>query len=246
MSTRIFLASSFELKDDRAAFRELVMEQNNVWHEQGAFLQVVGCEHFFDAMSRTRLQDEYNAAIRDCDVFVMLFHTKVGQYTREEFEVAHAQFKATGKPLVYAYFKTAKADKLVDAADQQSLDDFRAHLNQIEQDVRRYENVEGLQLHFLQQLHMLAGKGVIDFAPPDGAPAITQSYNATATGGSAIAQGDGANALGKNAVQVQGANHGAINTGSQRIDTGGGAHVGGSVRIGNGDFVGRDRIEKPK
>lgn len=245
MSTRIFLASSMELKADRAAFRELIMQQNNAWHEQGAFLQVVGWEYFLDAMSRTRLQDEYNAAIRDCDVFVMLFHTKVGKYTREEFEVAHAQFMATGKPLVYAYFKTADAGKPVAAADQQSLDDFRAHLKSLGHFETRYESIEGLQLHFLQQLHLLANQGVIDFAPPDGAPAAP-SYNATATGGSAIAQGDGANALGKSAVQVQGDNHGPINTGTQHVDTGGGAHVVGGVRIGNGDFVGRDRNDKPR
>lgn len=246
MSTRIFLASSFELKADRAAFRELIMQQNNAWYEQGAFLHVIGWEHFLDAMSRTRLQDEYNTAIRECDVFVMLFHTKVGKYTREEFEVAHAQFMSTPKPLVYAYFKTADAGKPVAAADQQSLDDFRAHLKSLGHFETRYENVEGLQLHFLQQLHLLASQGVIDFAPPDGAPVITQSYNATATGGSAIAQGDGANALGKSAVQVQGDNHAPINTGTQRIDTGSGAYVGGSVRIGTGDFIGRDRTEKPK
>lgn len=245
MSTRIFLASSMELKADRAAFRELIMQQNNAWHEQGAFLQVVGWEYFLDAMSRTRLQDEYNAAIRDCDVFVMLFHTKVGKYTREEFEVAHAQFMASGKPLVYAYFKTADAGKPVAATDQESLDHFRAHLKSLGHFETRYENVEGLQLHFLQQLHLLANQGVIDFAPPDGAPA-TPSYNATATAGSAVAQGDRANAQAQRSVRIDGTNYAPINTGSQHIETGGGANVGGNVHIGTGDFVGRDRIEKPK
>ena len=52
-------------------------------------------EDFLDAVSQTRLQDEYNQAIRECDVFVMLFHTKVGQNTKEEFETAFGQFKAT-------------------------------------------------------------------------------------------------------------------------------------------------------
>ena len=246
MSTRIFLASSMELKADRAAFRELIMQQNNAWHEQGAFLHVVGWEHFLDAMSRTRLQDEYNAAIRDCDVFVVLLHTKVGKYTREEFEVAHSRFKATGKPLIYAYLKTADPGKPIATADQQSLDDFRAHLKSLGHFETRYENVEGMQRHFLQQLHMLASKGVIDFAPPDGAPAPTTTQTATLTGDGAIAQGDGATSLGKGAVQVQGCNHAPINTGTQHVDTGGGTHVGGNVNIGNGDFVGRDRIEKPK
>ena len=56
-------------------------------------------------MSATRLQDEYNKAIEQCDVFVSLFHTKVGKYTEEEFGKALVTFKANGKPLIYTYFK---------------------------------------------------------------------------------------------------------------------------------------------
>jgi hypothetical protein len=47
------------------------------------FLDLVIWEDFLDAMSQTRLQDEYNRAIRDCDLFVMLFSTRVGKYTEE-------------------------------------------------------------------------------------------------------------------------------------------------------------------
>ena len=50
-------------------------------------------ENFLDAMSETRLQNEYNKAVRDCDVFVSLFFTKTGKFTEEEFDVAHQQFK---------------------------------------------------------------------------------------------------------------------------------------------------------
>ena len=65
-------------------------------------------EDFLDAVSQTRLQDEYNKAIRECDIFVMLFFTKVGQYTEEEFETAFGQFKATNKPFIFTYFKDAE------------------------------------------------------------------------------------------------------------------------------------------
>jgi hypothetical protein len=56
-------------------------------------------------MSPTRLQNEYNKAIRECDIFVILYFTKVGKYTKEEFETALEQFKSTNKPLIFAYFK---------------------------------------------------------------------------------------------------------------------------------------------
>jgi hypothetical protein len=44
-------------------------------------------------------------------------------------------------------------------------------------------------------------------------------------------------------VNIGGKNTGNINTGTQtRIDTGGGAYVGGRVDTGGGDFAGRDKI----
>ena len=54
-------------------------------------------EDFIDAMSATRLQDEYNKAVEGCDIFVSLFLTKVGNYTQEKFIKALSTFKANGK-----------------------------------------------------------------------------------------------------------------------------------------------------
>jgi len=42
--------------------------------------------------------DEYNKAVRDCDIFVSLFFTKAGKFTEEEFDVALGVFKKKGKP----------------------------------------------------------------------------------------------------------------------------------------------------
>ena len=47
-------------------------------------------------MSETRLQDEYNKAVRDCDVFVSLFFTKTGKFTEEEFDMAHRHSRRRG------------------------------------------------------------------------------------------------------------------------------------------------------
>ncbi len=79
---KIFLASSSELVDDRRQFEIFINRKNKAWVEKGVFLELVIWEDFLDAVSQTRLQDEYNRAIRDCDLFVMLFCTKVGQVHR--------------------------------------------------------------------------------------------------------------------------------------------------------------------
>jgi hypothetical protein len=73
---KIFLASSDELKDDRQKFRLFIDNRNKSWIKKGVALELVHWEDFIDAVSKTRLQDEYNKAIRDCDLFLMLFFTK--------------------------------------------------------------------------------------------------------------------------------------------------------------------------
>jgi hypothetical protein len=108
ITKKIFLASSAELKEDRGEFEVFISRKNKDWVAKGVFLELVIWEDFLDAMSQTRLQDEYDKAIRESDLFVMLFWTKVGQYTEEEFETAFGQFKTTNKPFIFTYFKDAE------------------------------------------------------------------------------------------------------------------------------------------
>lgn len=217
--SRIFLASSQELAADRQAFAELIRRRNDDWVGRGVHLRLVIWEDFVDAMSKSRLQDEYNVAIKDCDVFVMLFHTKVGPYTEEEFDTAFGQFKATGKPFVYTYFNTAPVDPdSLEPADLASRKAFQARLKQLGHFQTRYDNVEGLQLHFWQQLDKLVANGFIRF-PADDDPGTGQRFEATLTGDGAIAQGRDATALGAGAAQVKGSVSGTVNTGTMTVRT---------------------------
>jgi len=171
---KIFLASSAELVDDRRQFELLINRKNKAWVEKGVFLELVIWEDFLDAVSQTRLQDEYNRAIRDCDLFVMLFFTKVGKYTEEEFETAFGQFKATNKPFIFTYFKDApiSTGALDDAV--LSLLQFKKKLGTLGHFYTVYKNLEDLQLKFGQQLDKLADTGFIEFKPAtDDAPAAS-------------------------------------------------------------------------
>lgn len=238
---RLFLASSAELEEDRKEFEILINRKNKDWVAKGVFLELVVWEDFLDAVSQTRLQDEYNEAIRECDIFVMLFFTKVGQYTEEEFETAFGQFKATNRPFIFTYFKGAPVSLgSVDESDLLSLLAFKKKLAALGHFYTTYENTEGLLLHFSQQLDKLVANGFIEFKPEKGDATGGNTYNANLTGSGAIAQGPGARAVGARGVYVGGQNTGPIHTGTQ-VNTGGGAYVGGHVNAG-GDFVGRDKI----
>ena len=239
---KLFLASSSELKDDRREFEILINRRNKDWVERGVFLELIVWEDFLDAVSKTRLQDEYNRAIRECDIFVMLFWTKVGRYTAEEFEVAFGQFKATSKPFIFTYFRDSEHN--VAHADQQDLMSLRAFQQKLDglgHFYTAYKNTDALTFHFSQQLDKLAASGFIEFTPDRSETAVIP-HEAKLTGNGAIAQGTDAVAVGSGAVFVGGRSTGAIITGSPHIDTGGGAYVGGSVDTGGGDFVGRDKV----
>ncbi|WP_133512972.1 COR domain-containing protein [Candidatus Thiosymbion oneisti] len=159
-TVRIFLASSAELRDDRDAFELYFRQQNDRLRNQGVYLEIVRWENFLDAMSSTRLQDEYNQAIRNCDLFVSLFKTKTGKYTQEEFDVAHQTFQDTGKPLIYTYFRKATVSTSASNRDDlMSLWDFQKKLKELGHFHTEYESIDGLQRQFRDQLDKLRDDG---------------------------------------------------------------------------------------
>lgn len=211
---RIFLASSAELAEDRAAFAEMLRRRNDDWVGRGVHLRLILWEDFIDAMSQTRLQAEYNKAIQGCDIFVMLFFTKVGMYTAEEFDTAFKQFQATRKPFIYTYFRSAKVDlDAIDPGDLASRKAFQERLKALGHFQTHYPNVEALQLHFWQQLDKLVAGGFVTF-PTDGDLGTGDHYQTSNTGSGAIAQGAGAQAYGAGAAVVHGTAVGNINTGT--------------------------------
>ncbi len=153
---RIFLASSAELREDRDAFELYFLQQNHELLKKGFQLKVERWESFSSAMSKTRSQDEYNKVICECDVFVSLFGTKTGQYTEEEFDVACRQFKSSGKPLVYTFFKdTEIKTSSAPRKDLQSLWAFQDKLKALEHFYDQYDNIEGLKLQFRGQVEKI-------------------------------------------------------------------------------------------
>jgi|GEM_PF-1483148 len=242
---KIFLASSSELKEDRTEFEIFIYRKNKDWVAQGVFIDLVVWEDFLDAVAKNRLQDEYNQAIRDCDIFVMLFFTKVGQYTEEEFETAFGQFKATNKPFIFTYFKDAKISTgSANKKDLKSLWAFQEKLDALGHFYTVYKNIDGLKFHFNQQLDKLAKNGFIELKSDKGEVAAPHgnTYQVTLTGNGAIAQGPGATAVGAGGVHIGGKNTGNINTGTQTIATQGGAAVQGTIQVG-GHIIGRDFVQ---
>ncbi|MEP0265587.1 COR domain-containing protein [Dokdonia sp.] len=153
---KIFLASSYELKDEREQFEIFIHRENQLLYKKGVFIELIVWENFIDKMSQTRLQDEYNNAIKHCDIFVSLFFTKVGKFTLEEFETAFGQFQETGKPFVYTYFKNADIkSEDINEENMQSLFNFKKKLGDLGHFRTVFKNREDLQLQFKRQLEKI-------------------------------------------------------------------------------------------
>jgi len=149
----LFLASSSELEDDRKEFEIFINRENKQLNKKGVFLNLEIWEDFIDSMSQKGLQSEYNKVVKSCDIFVSLFFTKAGKYTLEEFETAFRQFKETGKPRVYCYFKEEKINiKQIKKEDIQSKFEFEEMLKSLNHYYSTYENMGELKYQFKMQL----------------------------------------------------------------------------------------------
>jgi len=152
----LFLASSVELREDRDALDLYIRQQNDRLRHGGVYIEVIRWETFGHAMSRTRLQDEYNTAVRCSDIFLCLIFTKAGEFTREEFDVAHQSFLETGKPRIYTYFRSVDPNRnLPDAAGLASLRAFQEKLATAGHFYVEYRSTEELLLKFRAQLDQL-------------------------------------------------------------------------------------------
>ncbi|MEM9274448.1 MAG: COR domain-containing protein, partial [Cyanobacteria bacterium P01_F01_bin.143] len=149
---KIFLASSSELKEDREQFEIFINRENKEYIKDGVFLELVMWEDFIDAMSPTRLQDEYNKGVTDCDVFLSLFHTKVGDYTKEEFFKALETFKTNSKPLIYTYFKDEAINMSKITSNVLSLLNFKQKLDDLGHFYTIYADINDLKYQFDDQL----------------------------------------------------------------------------------------------
>ncbi len=153
---RIFLASSAEFSEERKDFELYFRRLNDEREKNGFYLNIVLWENFLDAVSQTRLQDEYNKAIRECDIFLSLFFTRTGKYTEEEFDTALRAFKEKDKPRIFTFFKDAPVSTQGwDEKHFKSLRRFQARLKKLGHYPTIYKSTDDLKVKFRDQLDKL-------------------------------------------------------------------------------------------
>lgn len=149
---KLFLASSLELSSDRKDFEIFINRKNIELKKDKIFIELMVWDNMIEAMSKTRLQDSYNRAISDSDIFVSLFYTKVGKYTEEEFINAYNFFRENGKPLVYTYFKNSPINTEDINDGILSLINFKKKIRDLGHFYSTYNEINELKYKFGEQI----------------------------------------------------------------------------------------------
>lgn len=103
---KIFLASSNELKPERLELADLVENLNQRLSTLDIHIQLVKWEYLDSSMGPKHKQDEYNDALRDCEMCLVLYWTRFGDYTTIELDTAYKERCAGNNPQkLYVYFK---------------------------------------------------------------------------------------------------------------------------------------------
>jgi hypothetical protein len=155
---RIFLASSAELDQDKLQVEIFISRKNKDWHGKRLFLELTTWKDFISAVTAERTQNEYNRYITNSDISIFLFHTRLGRYTKEEFDTAHNAFLACDgkikKPRIYTYFKT-------DQNENPEITAFRNYIDSLDHFYDTYENMDELFVKINRQLEKLENEGLI-------------------------------------------------------------------------------------
>ena len=162
---KIFLASSEELDYDRMAFGNLVRRLDDMYEKRGIRIKLFEWEDYDSAYNDKRKQNEYNDYVRQCDIFLALFHKKAGQFTVEEFDIASQEFKDHASPKVYTYCKDLKSGE----EETPELKEFKKRLfDEMGHFWCRYDNRESLQFQFVMQLQLVESSQMTDMKVEDG------------------------------------------------------------------------------
>jgi len=140
----LFLASSNELIHEREKIEQALSRKNKVLRKQGFVVELLIWEDGKHISKSLRSQDNYNLEIEHCDLFAMLFYSKVGKFSLEEFELANSLFGNKGMPRIIIFQKHTDLPKNQGKTDAVSRYDFLERLKGIEHFPILFENTDKL------------------------------------------------------------------------------------------------------
>lgn len=147
---KVFLASSEELANERKEIADLVLNLNEIYSDKDIAIKLIKWEYLGKTYNGVRKQEEYNQAVRSCDIFLGLFYTKAGEFTVEEFDIAIDQYnKSRQTPMILVFLK----DLMPTDIEEDSLKSFKSRLaTDLGHYWARFNHTDKLKLDIVLQL----------------------------------------------------------------------------------------------
>lgn len=143
---KVFIASSEELHLERLEFTDMIQQLNKALKPRGIEIEPVKWEYLDSSMNEERKQTEYNNALKECELCLVMYWTRFGEYTEEELTTAWECLKSGNNPKkLYVYFKEP-------CNETKELKDFKdSFVTRYGHFYCKFENVDTLRLNFLLQ-----------------------------------------------------------------------------------------------
>lgn len=144
---KVFLASSEELTEERLQFDSLFNHLNRIFRPRGLYLELSKWEYLDSSMGPKHKQEEYNEELKTCEMCIVMFWTRFGEYTNEELMTAYNELKEGRNPRkLFVFFKEP-------AEMSEELKNFKETFDKaLGHFYCKFENVDSMRLHFLLQL----------------------------------------------------------------------------------------------
>ena len=124
--------------------------------KKNQFLELVVWEDLLHSFKGERIQDYFNKEMLDCDIVIALFYSKVGGFTKEEFDLAYENLKVGKKPeFLFVGFK--KAQISTDNIDEDLFEIFKLkkQIKKMEQIYFSFDSIDSLMLKLDSQINKL-------------------------------------------------------------------------------------------
>lgn len=150
---KIFLASSEELKEERVILADMVQHLNYVLEKQNIHVQLVKWEYLDSSMGDKHKQEEYNDALRECEMCVVLYWTRFGKYTKTELDTADSCRRTKKNPRkLWVYFKESNERTPELQEFYETFENIYGHF------FCNYKNIDTLRADFLLQFMDFQGE----------------------------------------------------------------------------------------
>jgi len=151
--TKIFIASSNDLSQERKEIVLWAARKNKKLIEQNKFIDLVLWEDLLQSFQGERIQDYFNRELLQCDIVIVLFYTQLGAFTREEYELTCRQLNKKNKPRhLFVFFKTTPPEKISKAYIK--VLELREEIEQSQQIYLLFDTIDNLLLQLDKQIDL--------------------------------------------------------------------------------------------